>query len=51
MHFFTIVKKFLSVDQQLCKGQLAGLPDILTSFYTTVTNDYTGVEFVGGVEP
>jgi len=33
----------LSVDQ-LYKGQLAELPIILDSFYTTITNDHIGVE-------
>jgi len=33
----------LSVDQ-LYRGQLAELPAILDSFYTTITNDHIGVE-------
>jgi len=31
--------KYLSVDK-LYKGQLAKLPAILDSFYTTITNDH-----------
>jgi len=33
---------------QLCKGQLAELPAILYSFYTSITSDYIGVEVGGG---
>jgi len=40
----------LSVDR-LYKGQLAELPAILDSFYTTITNDHIGVEVGGGGEP
>jgi len=40
----------LSVDQ-LNKGQLAELPTILDSFYTTITNDHVGVEVGGSGEP
>jgi len=40
----------LSVDQ-LYKGQLAELPTILDSFYTTIINDHIGVEVGGGGEP
>jgi len=40
----------LSVDQ-LYKGQLAELPAILDSFYTSITNDYITVEVEGGGEP
>jgi len=40
----------LSVDQ-LYKGQLAELPTILDSFYTTITNDHIGVEVGDGGEP
>ena len=40
----------LSVDQ-LYKGQLAELPAILDSFYTSITNDYIAVEVEGGGEP
>jgi len=39
-----------SVDQ-LYKGQLAELPAILDSFYTSITNDYIAVEVEGGGEP
>jgi len=39
-----------SVDQ-LYKGQLAELPTILDSFYTTITNDHVGVEVRGSEEP
>ena len=43
----SIVIQCLSVDQ-LYKGQLAELPTILDSFYTTITNDHIGVEVGGG---
>jgi len=36
---------------KLYKGQLAELPTILNSFYTTITNDHIGVEVRGGGEP
>jgi len=39
-----------SVDQ-LYKGQLAELPTILDSFYTTITNDHIRVEIWGGDKP
>ena len=42
--------QYLSVDK-LYKGQLAELPTILDSFYTTITNDHIGVEVGGGGEP
>jgi len=41
---------YLSADK-LYKGELAELPTILDSFYTTITNDYIGVEVRGGGEP
>jgi len=44
-----IVIQCLLVDQ-LYKGQLAELPAILDSFYTTITNDHIGVEVRGGGE-
>jgi len=37
----SIVTQYLSVDQHY-KGQLAELPAILDSFYTTITNDHKG---------
>ena len=46
----SIVIQCLLVDQ-LYKGQLAELPTILDSFYTTITNDHIGVEVGGGGEP
>jgi len=45
-----LVIQYLSVDK-LYKGQLAKLPAILDSFYTTITNDHIGVEVGGGGEP
>jgi len=46
----SIVIQYLSVNK-LYKGQLAELPAILDSFYTTITNDHIGVEVGGGGEP
>jgi len=46
----SIVIQCFSLDK-LCKGQLAELPTILDSFYTTITNDHIGVEIGGGGEP
>jgi len=42
--------QYLSVDK-FYKGQLAELPAILDNFYTTITNDHTGLEVGGGGEP
>jgi len=45
----SLLNQCISVDQ-FYKGQLAELPTILDSFYTTITNDHIGVEFGGGGE-
>jgi len=45
-----MVIQYLIVDQ-LYKGQLAELPTILDSFYTTIINDHIAVEIGGGGEP
>jgi len=37
--YFSYSYTVSSVDQ-LCKGQLAKLPTILDSFYTSITSDY-----------
>jgi len=51
MPFSTNAWYAVSFSDQCCKGQLAELPSILDSFYTSITSDYIGVDVGGGGEP